>query len=227
MEGTKDFVLVKIKTLVKEKVEDTTLDLQLESLDELKDATDCGEVVAVPQMLTDLTIAGRAQGFPPEAIGQKHLIRMNEITPKVKVGDKIYFNFQVTGYEENTVTQTEDGIICRCRYDKIYCVVRSGKVIPIGSHALVTPIMESENDILHPVPGLPREKWILKKPEPGRVYLTGKIIAVDDAFTSDGDMDLQDGDTVFFRKNADKELFIEGNSVFPIRQKDLIYKITA
>ena len=222
-------MLIKVPNLINEKVQNTTLDLELhigymddEERDPYKHAVDHGEVISVPEVLSpDYQVSGRSQGFPRETLDKKHFIMMNEIALEVKVGDIVYFNYQVTSYGTNIVEDNGDHLILRCPYDKIYCAKRRDKLIPIGSYTLIEPVMECLDDILHPVPGQPKEKWIQIKPTPGKKYLTGTVREVGTPFVSDGEIDLEKGDVVLFRKNADKEIYIDGELFFPIRQKDI------
>ncbi len=248
MISPKNNILVKIESRVKEKVENTDLDLTLMTYDPLKDATDNGICVAVPKRLEHITISARSGGLPkPSNFDPKTQIYLDEIIPQVCVGDKVYFNYKVAGFSENLVEELDDGFIMKCRYDQIYASVRKDyrtiygynddgdripmdraeytTINPIGSYVLIEPLMETEDEIMHPIPGKPKEEWLYTKPAVGVKHLTGTVRHLGTGFISDhGFEELRLDDVVFLRKNTDKEILIEGTKYYPVRFKDILFK---
>jgi len=78
---------------------------------------------------------------------------MSDIEPEVQIGDKIYFKWRVTFNHKNLLAQSMEGTptwIFKVPYDHIYCAVRDGKIIMVGSHVLIDPVMETWDSILRP-----------------------------------------------------------------------------
>lgn len=239
-----DHLIVKTKLSEKNQVQFKNLTLDLQSFDHLKNAVTHGEVVAIPRKLSDVAFTGRSEGLPrysdPRDIPRDSAIRMNHIVPMVEVGDIAHFNYKVC-QEENLIDFDGECFYYKCLYNLVYAVVRYGtskgkyfnmdsqmvfttQIIPVGSYVLLKPVMETEDEIRHPVPGLPKKKWLWIKPQPGKKYLTATVEHMGIPLTSDPDFDLGLGDVVFLRKFADKEIEIDGTTYYPVRMKDIEFK---
>lgn len=110
------------------------------------------------------------------------------------------------------------------------------EIVPIASYVLVEPDYETLDDILIPVYSslkdkegkpipLPKEKWIQSKVAPGYKDLKGTVRHVGAALKGDV-CEIEVGDKILFRKNADWLLSIESEKYFVIRQRHILGKFT-
>jgi len=213
-----------------------------------------GEVVAIPRYLSKSPILQKTLGSPNYASKVSwEWYYLRDIEQDVKVGDKAYFHFNVVGAgygKHNLLGVDEKGrMLYKCRYDMVQCVVRKAidvegfqeEIIMIGGYCLIKPDMETWDDILIPVPMIdkstgkplvdaygksilkPKDQWIQKKLEPEALFLQGHVVHSGPPFKGDFD-ELKAGDKIWYHKNADWELTIEGVNFYVIRQKHITMK---
>lgn len=163
---------------------------------------------------------------------------MSDIADEVKIGDKVYFKWRVIQTKGNLMAKSSGAnpeYIFKVPYDQIICVVRDGKVIPIGSNTLIDPNKESFEETLVPTyyknPDAqgnrvqkPKDQWIMKKVFPENKERQGTIMHVGTPLLGD-DNDLNVGDQVLYKINLRNMFKIEGNDYIVLRQDKLIAKI--
>jgi len=197
-----------------------------------------GEVVSLPLHLTKRPIMQEHRGTPAPTEGSPFEYRfLSDVKQEVKVGDRIYFHF-------NTITMRncvkEEGKhpdrtwYFKVSYDQIICAVRDGQIIPIASYALVIPDYETWDDILHPtytnlkdaegrpIPK-PKDQWIQTKVKPEYHFLTATVKYVGSPLGKDA-LEIEPGQKIWYRRNADWMNTIEGVEYFAIRQRHIIGK---
>lgn len=206
-----------------------------------------GEVVSVPKMLSHIKIHQDPQGLPSYiTMPTFHYRWLDDIVPEVEVGDRIYFNYKVIlhalthndfvkieGERENKV------YYIKVRYDKVYCAVRNGKIIPIQGYTFLDPAMETWESISVPTPVFingkalldkngqpvmkPKDQWMLKKLMPDYEYLRGYVRAVGTPLNRDK-CELEVGDTVLYKQNRNWPQKVEGKDYFFVLQRDILGK---
>ncbi len=208
------------------------------SFDPQKHIRTYGEVVSLPLHLTKRPIMQEHQGTPAPTDGSPFEYRyLSDVKQELQVGDRIYFHF-------NTITMRncvkEEGThpnrtwYFKVSYDQIICAVRDGNIIPIASYALVLPDYETWDDILHPtytnlkdaegkfIPK-PKDQWIQIKVKPEYHFLTAHVKYVGSGLANDK-VEIEAGQKVWYRRNADWINMIEGVEYFAIRQRHIIGK---
>lgn len=207
------------------------------SFDPAKHVRIYGEVVSVPvRMSPTIPISQESRGLPSyHGVAPYHYKYLSDIEQEVQVGDRIYFHF-------NTIKQKNfvqvDGKhpdrtwYIKVRMDQVFCVVRDGKIIPIGGHTLIEPDWESWEDIQIPTyselkdkdgnPLLkPKDQWIVTKSAPGYRYLKGFVRHVGSALKGDK-CEVREGQRIWYHRNSDFLVKIEGKDFFVIKQRHII-----
>lgn len=196
-----------------------------------------GEVVSVPKELSKIPISQEHRGIPSyHEYSPFNYKYVSDIVKEVEVGDRIYFHFNTIMNMNNVLDEKEeDGkkvYYIKVRYDQVICAVRGDKVIMIGGYTLIDPDYETWEDILvttysklkdrfgKPIP-LPKDKWIQKKVEPGYKYLRGFVRNVGTPLKGDK-CEIELSQCVYYRKNADWLVEVEGKKHFVIRQHHII-----
>lgn len=195
-----------------------------------------GEVESVPMHLGTFPIPViDTQGTPQyhEFASQKYKL-LSDIEPEIQIGDRIYFHYntiQTRGILKEEGQHPNRTWWFQVRYDTVICSVRNGVIIPIGSWVLVEPDYETWDDILIETyshlrdkdgrPLLkPKDQWIQKKVEPSYHYLKGFVRHVGTPLKGDK-REVNPGDKIVYRKNADWKVQIEGKEYFAIRQRHI------
>lgn len=203
-----------------------------------------GEVISVPNFLSQFPMMDESRGLPAyhdsAPVQFKHL---SDVQMEVKVGDRIYFHYNTM--KMGNIIQ-EEGLhpkktfYMKVRYDSVICAVRKSiitqetKIIPIGGYTLIDPDFESWEDILVPtyseiLDGLgqkqlkPKELWIQRKLAPEYKYLTGYVRHVGTPLQGD-ELEIEPGQKIWYRKNADWMVKIEDRDYFVVRQRHIIGK---
>lgn len=162
---------------------------------------------------------------------------VSDVSQDLQIGDRIYFHFN-TIVMRNCVK--EEGVhpnrtwYFKVSYEQILCAVRDGKIIPISSYVLVDPDFESWDDILVPVMSLlkdadgnfipkPKDQWLQKKVQPEYKYLTAYVRHVGSPLNGDK-CEIEAGQKIWYRRNADWMNTIEGKDYFAIRQRHIVAK---
>lgn len=238
----------------KELVSDTTFDQQ-------RRAMTCGKVIQLPVAMGSMPIDFRAPGFPGygplrtpntgepddahpalyaiDKISQAKL--MSDIEPEVQIDDVIYFSWMATHNARNMIakSQSKDGgtkYIFRIPYDQIYCAVRDGKIIMIGSYVLIDPVFESWDEILratyYPFMGRdgrpkkrPKKEWLQIKVAPEQKDRMGIVAAVGSPLRGDKCY-LEAGMKILYKPRLKSMKEIEGKKCFILRQNQIHCEVT-
>lgn len=207
------------------------------SFDPQKHVRTYGEVVSLPAQLTRRPIMQEHRGSPTGDSSPFEYRYVSDVSQDLQIGDRIYFHF-------NTITMKncvkEEGVhpnrvwYFKVSYEQILCAVRNGQIIPISSYVLVDPDFETWNDILVPVMSLlkdadgnpipkPKDQWLQKKVRPEYKYLTAFVRHVGNPLRGDK-CEVEVGQKIWYRRNADWMNTIEGKDYFAIRQRHIVAK---
>lgn len=160
----------------------------------------------------------------------------SDIRQEVCLHDDIYFKWRVVFSKQNLIAQSADkppSFIFKVPYDHIYCAVRDGNIIMIGSHVLIDPVWEQWEDILvktyyqnikNPDGSLmerPKKEWILKKASPDKKDRQG-IIAHIGSPLKGWNTDLKQGDRILYKAKLNNLVTIEGKKYFVLRQDQIV-----
>jgi co-chaperonin GroES (HSP10) len=124
----------------------------------------------------------------------------------VQVGDKLYFNFGVLLDNDNLI-EWEGKQYWAVDYFQAIAVVRDGKIIPVGSHILIQPIVEEVTSSLLVIPELAKNKEENK----------GKV------FASNQDT-IPEGSVVEYDPIGKFENEIEGHKVYAMFNDNIYFK---
>lgn len=211
-----------------------------------------GEVIQIPIALSMSPLYGLSPGFPaygpinlPEADVQapsdaiyskpSNVYRFQkDIAEEVKIGDRIYFQWQSTFDKRNLIAQTPDKsvYIFKINYDQIYCAVRDGKIIPIGSFVLIDPEFETWESIMRPTyydikdkdgnpVQKPKDKWIQTKTAPKTVDKLGTIRHIGTPLKGEPNQ-LKVGMKVLYKPILKNLLEIEKEKYFILRANQIL-----
>ena len=165
---------------------------------------------------------------------------MSDIEPEICVNDKAYFVWRVLFNRSNLIAESKDEKgdrqwIYKASYENIYCVVRDGQIIMIGSFVLIDPVLEKWEDLLIPTyshikdkfgkPILkPRSQWIQTKSSVGQKDRFGVIKHIGSPLKGDVCY-LSVGDKILYKPNLKSLITIEGVRYFCMRQDFIIAKV--
>lgn len=197
-----------------------------------------GEVVSVPLQLTKKPFMQEHRGSPAPADSSPFDYKYtSDVAQDVQVGDRIYFHFN-TMMMRNLVK--EEGVhpnktwYFKVSYEQIICAVRDGVIIPVGSYVLVDPDFETWDDILLPVMTnlkdadgnlipKPKDQWIQRKVQPEYKFLVGFVRHIGSPLIGDK-VEVEVGQKIWYRRNADWINKIEDSEYFAIRQRHIVAK---
>jgi co-chaperonin GroES (HSP10) len=145
-----------------------------------------------------------------------------EIEKEVQVGDLIYFHYLTTSDETNCIY----GNYYKVPYYWIFCVVRSGNILPIGSWTLCETVVEEDFNTVK-VGGQKIEAitsasglviGINKKPSTkfARLSHIGRPLVGTD------ELKIGKGALVILNKNSNFKNTIEGKEYYTVRQGDIL-----
>lgn len=209
-----------------------------------------GEVVLLPLRMKKVPIMQQSRGIPDYFdVSPFEYKYLSDIEPEVQVGDRIYFHFNtiikmganIVHEEMFPGTSKVKTWFFKVRYDQVLCAVRQGEIVPIGSYALVEPDMQSVREILVPIAQVgadnkplrdhlgnaivaPREKWLKKQLKPSAHPLRGWVRYVGSPLKGDV-REVEVGQLIYYRPNADWTNIIEGKPYYTIRQKHILGRV--
>jgi co-chaperonin GroES (HSP10) len=145
-----------------------------------------------------------------------------EIEKEVQIGDIIYFHYLTTSDETNCIY----GNYYKVPYYWIFCVVRSGNILPIGSWTLCETVVEEDFNTVE-VGGQKIEAitsasglviGINKKPSTkfARLSHIGRPLVGTD------ELKIGKGALVILNKNSNFKNTIEGKEYYTVRQGDIL-----
>lgn len=218
----------------------------------LKRKRNYGTVVSVPKQLTaDIKIYQKKESEPCSnvyrsaedcmALGIPYIpggytpryVTCADIVPEVQVGDKVYFHYLTV--DAGNELKGEDGrTYYKLRYNNIFCVVRDGKIIPIGGFVLLQEVYDNDVEKL---PQIKTEKGELiqgitaKRTKTGIIYESNvKPKAIEGIVRHTGtplrvdEREISAGDIVGFELNANLVMTIEGEEYYVIPYRDILGK---
>lgn len=135
--------------------------------------------------------------------------RNQKISKRVDVniekGDKIYFHH----FTVNEINKVQD--YYKCDYEHTYCVIKDGEIKMLEDYVFVSPIYEDEANIK-------TKSGIFIKIQPDKIHEFGKVEHISPFYESWG---LKQGDQVFFTKNSEYEMEVEGKKYYRMRVQDI------
>lgn len=164
---------------------------------------------------------------------------MSDIVPEIEIGMKIHFKWRTLFSHKNLIAETkgENGRqwIYKVNYDQIYCAVKDGKIIPIGSHLFIDPIFENWDELLIPTysnikdkdgkPILrPKSQWIQTRSAPKQKDRLGVIKHIGSPLKGDV-CHLSVGEKVLYKPNLKSMITVEGQKYFIILQDMVVCKV--
>jgi co-chaperonin GroES (HSP10) len=153
------------------------------------------------------------------------MIENRGIIDETQIEDTIYFNYAIP--EAGDEFYTEDDVrYMRVPLWAIYCSIRKGRIIPIGSHVLTKPIYDEHEEI--EIEG----KKIKAKIQNGLVVSTKvehdkrftKIAYIGTPLEGGEFLGLNSGDIVMMDTHCDNEIEIEGEKFFIMKQENILMK---
>jgi co-chaperonin GroES (HSP10) len=219
----------------------------------LKRKRNYGTVVTIPKELTkDIKIYQKDAGLPApvqyiDAEDSQRLgvpyqcggwkpehVTCADIVPEVQVGDKIYFHY-LTIDKSNELTGEDGCTYYKLRYNNIFCVVRDGRIIPIGGYILLESVYD---DDVEKLPETITEKGERLNAMMVKRSKTGIIIdhhvkpkAVEGIVRHVGTplrvnrCEIAPGHVVAFELNSDLKVPIEGKEYYVIPYRDILGKV--
>jgi co-chaperonin GroES (HSP10) len=145
-----------------------------------------------------------------------------EIEKNVQVGDIIYFHYLTTSDETNCIY----GNYYKVPYYWVFCVVRSGNILPVGSWTLCESVVEEEFNQVE-VNGQRIEAitsasglviGINKKPS----TKFARLVHIGASVGKGIELDVSPGELVLLNKNSNFVNKIEGKEYYTVRQSDIL-----
>lgn len=163
---------------------------------------------------------------------------MSDIAQEVMIGDKIYFKWRVMYGKQNMLAKSHGDnpeYIFKVPYDHIFCSVREGEIIPIGSHVLIDPQLENIEDTLVKTyydfkdsngnaVERPKNEWIKTKPFPENKDRIGIVFRTGTPLKGDGNF-LQNGMKVIYKNQLKNMIIIENRKFIVLRQNKILAKV--
>jgi co-chaperonin GroES (HSP10) len=145
-----------------------------------------------------------------------------EIGKNVQVGDIIYFHYLTTSDETNCIY----GNYYKVPYYWVFCIVRSGNILPVGSWTLCETVVEEEFNHVE-VDGQKIEAitsasglviGINKKPS----TKFARLVYIGAPVGEGIEIDVSPGELVLLNKNSNFVNKIEGKEYYTVRQSDIL-----
>lgn len=139
-------------------------------------------------------------------------INNSSLDIELEVGDKVYTHHFLT-HEDNEIIFNGKKVYS-IRYEDCYCKVNDGNIEMLNEWNFIEPIKEKEEDIKIGSFFLKNEaendtkKGIVK-------YASKKLKSVG----------VNVGDTIFFKKDCDKKIIVEGETLFRVNSRDIVAKL--
>lgn len=145
-----------------------------------------------------------------------------EIEKNVQVGDIIYFHYLTTSDETNCIY----GNYYKVPYYWVFCIVRSGNILPVGSWTLCETVVEEEFNQVE-VDGQKIEAitsasglviGINKKPS----TKFARLVYIGAPVGEGIELDVSPNELVLLNKNSNFVNKIEGKEYYTVRQSDIL-----
>lgn len=167
-----------------------------------------GRVVAVP----------RGKCYSEEGV---------EIDPIVRVGDKIYFHYLTTNDEANCIY----GNYYRLPYFWAFCIVRNGRIIPVGAWTLCEEIFEEEGKFTkvevssQTIDAIVSASGIVTGIKKQSSTKYAKLKYIGELLSDQKTLDVSPNDVVVLAPNSNFKNEIEGKTYYTVRQSDILGKV--
>lgn len=153
---------------------------------------------------------------------------------EVKIGDMIYFNWAAFANPDNLIEIDRKSKVqyWKIDYQNIFCSIRNGEIIMIGSYVFLEPDMESWEDISIPTyypieltggvkTPRPKSEWIVTKKEPEARELKGFVRHFGTPLKGES-ICLAYAEHMLFQKGSIIRVEVEGVKYFAMRQHRLL-----
>ena len=132
---------------------------------------------------------------------------------EIDIGDKVYFHHFVI-QDDNYLMDGDKKLFKLPRYH-LYCVVKDGKIIVVDDWILVSPILETEEDITKQYGTLK----LYTKAVPDKKMFMATVEHISTQGVREG---FKIGDTIVYRTDADYEIKIEGKEYYRMKTKNVV-----
>lgn len=145
------------------------------------------------------------------------------IVNEIKVGDKVYFHYNAI-HDDNMIPDTKGHWVIE--YDSVFCAVRDGNIIPIGSRILAEPIYD-EDIVEIEANGQKRKakltkSGIVKELDPEHNLNKARLCYIGSPLIGDEPVPIKPGDVFYYIKNGDFKNSIEGKDYFIMMQDEIL-----
>lgn len=130
---------------------------------------------------------------------------------EIKKGDKVYFHHFIA-HKDNEIQV--DGLF-GCNYGQLYCIARNGEIQMLEEYILVKPVMESEEQYKKQIGDI----TLFLKANPEEIKQYGVVHHVPKQAAEWG---LEKGDCIFFDKNCEYEMTIEGEKYYRMKLSNVL-----
>lgn len=150
----------------------------------------------------------------------------SEIVPEVQVGDRVYFHYNAISEMSRVLLEYSQDYDHSIPYSMIFCAVRNGEIIMIGSRVLCEKYYDPDitfeeiNGVVIPVKksksGIIMEMNVKHNPHKAVLRHIGNPLR------GQKRVDARPGDLVYYEKDADFENTIEGREYLCMKQENLL-----
>jgi co-chaperonin GroES (HSP10) len=133
---------------------------------------------------------------------------LSNIVPEIKVGDKVYFHYLLNDPMNMVVVEGK-----RCLnipYDKVFCAVREGKIIPVAGWMFISKVEQEVKALEFSTKKEVKNVGIVS-------YLPAPYIGEEE--------DLEISDKIAFENNLEFENEVEGKKFYLIKREYIICKL--
>jgi co-chaperonin GroES (HSP10) len=132
---------------------------------------------------------------------------------EINKGDKVYFHHFVVQQDNYVI---EDGKkLFQCPRFNLYCVVKNGIPVMVDDWVLVSPILETESDIIKTFGTLK----LYTKSTPDELHLMATAEFISKQAEGQG---IIAGDIVVYKKDADYDIMIEGKKYYRMKLANVV-----
>lgn len=148
----------------------------------------------------------------------------NRIEASVEAGDLIYFHYLTTMDEVNCIY----GNYFKVPYYWIFCAVRNGNILPIGTWTLCEKVIEDNFGKVdvegHSIDAVISASGIVTKLNKIPSVKIAKISFIGAPFIGENPLDIRAGDEVVLDRNSNFVNKIEGKEYYTVKQEYLLGK---
>jgi co-chaperonin GroES (HSP10) len=164
-------------------------------------------------------IYGRVIAVPDSKVYNEESI---EIEKDVQVGDVIYFHYLTTSDENNCIY----GNYYKVPYYWIFCVVRSGNILPIGSWTLCETVVEEEFNTVEvngqKIEAITSASGLVIGLNKKSSTKFARLSHIGRPLIGEDELKVGQGALVILNKNSNFKNTIEGKEYYTVRQRDIL-----